>query len=199
MASSTSSSSTSSSSDSCGSDTDSESSSSSRSSTKSFSNKKFAVRRLRDMNYFFDKFGRCEKCQEIYWEMRHTRQISQHWYMSVGKGRGPRKIDLGRYIMREYRKKLLECPDCPVNKDTPCSLRDLAYSRISLIIGSIALTIQKKKTDCMKRSLNHDEYNRRVAKLPILDWMKKDLEAKPCKWECSHERYFSSTLFEPPS
>ena len=158
------------------------------------------------MNYFFDKFGRCEKCQEIYWEMRHTwndddggSYYSYGWYGDERYKRYEHEggdIDLVpyKYIMREYRYKLLGCPDCPLNKDTPCSLRDLAYSRISFIIGSIVLAIQKKKTFCMKPSLEHDEYNRRVAKLPILDWMRKDLEAKPCTWECSHQRYMCSTL-----
>ena len=185
----------SSSSDSCGSDTDSESSRSSRSSTRSFNDKKLAIKRLRDRNYFFDKFGRCEECQEIYWEMRHTwndddggGRYSYEWYSDERYLQYEHEggdIDLVPYkeIMRQYRNKLRGCPDCPLNKDTPCSLRDLAYSRISVIIGST-----------LKPEMDDDEYNRRVAKLPILDGMKKDLEAKPCTWECSHQRYMCSTL-----
>ncbi len=39
---------------------------------RSYRSKTFAERRLRHINYFYDKFGMCQKCQDIYWEMRHT-------------------------------------------------------------------------------------------------------------------------------
>ena len=146
----------SSSSDSCGSDTESHQGLQEAVLLETLVTKKLAVKRLRDMNYFFDKFGRCGKCQEIYWEMRHTWNdddggiyYSYGWYGDERYKRYEHEggdIDLVpyKYIMREYRNKLLGCPDCPLHKDTPCSLRDLAYSRISFIIGSIALAIQKR-------------------------------------------------------
>ena len=199
------------SSDSSDSDVDSSSSESSsgsitNSSIRRFRKKNFAERKMRDLNYFFDKFGRCEKCQEIYWEMRHTYNddemggyFSRSWYRDDRYQQyEDDKISFIPYkeIMIQYRNKLLGCPDCPCNKDTPGSLRDQAYSCISRIIGTIAVeAIRKaKRIYYVKHDVDHKEYNRRVAELPVLDWMRKDLEAKPCEWECSHQRRICSTL-----
>lgn len=193
------------------SDTSSTSASSSYSGHESYSNKKFKELRLRNRHYFFDKFGMCDKCQDIYWEMRHTwndddggRLYCYEWTAMNGDERyrqyEEEEIDQipHKKIMETYRKKLFACRDCPRNKNVPCSLRDLAYSRISVIIGTIDFHHMRKtlyrnfhKSDI---HVDHEEYNRRVSKLPILDWMIKDLEAKPCKWECSHMRRICSKL-----
>ena len=101
-------------------------------------------------------------------------------------------------IMKQYRNKLRGCPDCPCNKDTPCSLRDQTYSCISRIIGTAVFTVKKRLPKSYmyfrKVHLHCEEYNRRVSKLPILDWMIADLEAKPCEWQSSHQRRICSTL-----
>ena len=170
---------------------------------KSCSKKKFKEFRLRNMHYFYDKFGMCDKCQGIYWETRHTWNdddggslYSYEWYGDERCKQYEREeIDIipHKKIMEMYREKLFACRDCPRNKDAPCSLRDLAYSRISVIIGTIDFQ-HTQKTHKYFHKNDHEEYNRRVSKLPILDWMIKDLEAKPCKWECSHMRRICSEL-----
>ncbi len=182
------------------------SSNSSRSSTKrAYSQKKYPELHLKHMHYYFDKFGLCEKCQDIYWEMRHTWNdddggslYTYGWYNDerFSAYENENVVSIGhKAVMKQYRKAILECQECPRNKDTPCSLRDLAYSRISVLIGIISFEHKKRTTKYFhKYRIDHEEYNRRVSKLPILDWMIKDLEAKPCKWECSHMRQICSTL-----
>ena len=133
----------------------SESSCTTYSSTRSFSEKEM---RMRDMNFFYDKFGRCEKCQDIYWEMRHTWNdddmgsvYSYSWYSDDRYQQyedGKMSFIPYKEIMNQYRNKLLGCPDCPCNKDTPCSLRDQVYSCIKSDYRNYCST-DKEKDHCI--------------------------------------------------
>ena len=179
---------------------------------RSHNNKKFAKKRLQSINYFFDKFGMCKNCQDIYWEMRHTLRVedcgshySYEWSDEERlKAYEKQELQLDhKEVMRQYQEKLLHCQDCPRNKDTPCSLKDQAYSCISQIIGKIAIEKKREIEEKINRApsfcstlnyMEHKIYNNRVSKLPILDGMVKELEAKPCKWESSSVRQICSTL-----
>ena len=162
----------------------------------------------RGLGAFYDKFGRCDKCQDIYWEMRHTyyeddggSYYSAAWY-SVGryaKYENDESEVMHDALMKQYRKKLLQCLDCPRNdKKTPRSLKDQSLSRISVIIGTIAIAEMRRSSkfdmDMEWKYFDHELYNKRVRELPILDGMITALEGKPCTWECSPQRKNSSQL-----
>ena len=186
--------------------TDSESSGTSSSNERNFSKKKPAERRLRHINHYCDNFGMCQNCKEIYCEMRHTWNddngegyFSYEWYSDerFQKYENDEEVMLGhREIKRQYVEALLECKDCPRNKNTPCSLMDQAYSRISQTIAKRTLEEMEKNDpyNFKVSSIDEEIYDSRVAKLPVLDFMKKDLEAKTCRWECSHMRQLCSRL-----
>ncbi len=173
---------------------------------RSYRSKTFAEKRLRHINYFYDKFGMCQKCQDIYWEMRHTWNDADggsfyeyEWHNDERYqvyGNEMQEMLGHKEIKRQYWETLLNCKDCPRNKDTPCSLKDQAYSCISQTIGKHAIAeMQKNSSFYLKVNyIDHKVYNRRVSKLDILNCMIKDLEAKPCKWECSHFRQLCSPL-----